>query len=54
MEMAGADETLLFASDHPHPDFDPPTEVYQPARHLEPDQVRGIMGETAMRVFGVD
>ena len=53
MEMAGAEETLLFASDHPHPDFDPPEEVYRPARTtLEEESLRGIMGETAMDVFG--
>ena len=55
MEMAGGPETLLFATDHPHPDFDPPTEVYRPARaHFEADDLRGIMGETALKVFGLD
>jgi len=55
MEMAGAAETVLFATDHPHPDFDTPAEVLQPAKtHLEDESVRGIMGETACEVFGIE
>jgi hypothetical protein len=51
-EMAGGAETLLYASDHPHPDFDPPEEVLRPLRpHLEEADLRGIMGETAIEVF---
>lgn len=52
IEMAGGEETLLFAMDHPHPDFDTPEELYNPLRlHLEPDSIRGIMGETALDLF---
>lgn len=55
MEMAGGARTLLFSTDHPHPDFDPPSEVFQPAaRYLDQNDVRGIMGGTAARVFGFE
>jgi predicted TIM-barrel fold metal-dependent hydrolase len=54
MEMAGASETVLFSTDHPHPDFDPPKEVLVPARtHLEEAEVRGLMGESAIELFGI-
>ena len=54
MEMAGGADTLLFSTDHPHPDFDTPEEVYQPVKaRLEEDELRGIMGETAIELFGM-
>jgi len=54
LEMAGGADTLLFATDHPHPDFDPPGELFEPIRsHLDDEEVRGMMGETAMDVFGL-
>lgn len=54
MEMAGAGETLMYSTDHPHPDFDTPEEVFRPARTtLDEDDVRGVMGETAIDVFGL-
>jgi len=54
MEMAGGGDTLLYSTDHPHPDFDPPSEVLTPAKaQLDDDQVRKLMGETAMDVFGI-
>lgn len=53
-ELAGGAQTILFSTDHPHPDFDPPSEVFEPARlRLEDDEVRGIMGETAIELFGL-
>ena len=55
MEMAGAGETLMFATDHPHPDFDPPEEVFTPAKaHLDEASLRGLMGGTAIDVFGLE
>ena len=55
MEMAGGAETILFSTDHPHPDFDPPREVYRPARtQLDEEGIRGVMGETAIDVFGLE
>lgn len=54
LEAAGGSDTVVFASDHPHPDFDPPEEVYQPlSGHFEDDELRGIMGETAREIFGL-
>ncbi|MFB6310322.1 MAG: amidohydrolase family protein [Salinirussus sp.] len=55
LEIAGASDTVLFSSDHPHPDFDPPQEVFEPARsQLDDGALRGLMGETALSVFGLD
>lgn len=55
LEIAGGADTLMFATDHPHPDFDPPAELFEPIRtRLDPDDVRGVMGETAASVFGLD
>jgi predicted TIM-barrel fold metal-dependent hydrolase len=52
MEMAGGADTIMFSSDHPHPDFDPPSEVFQPAlSHLDDESIRGIMGEAAKETF---
>ena len=54
MEMAGGGDTLLFSTDHPHPDFDPPKEVFTPAKtQLDDASLRGLMGETAIEVFGL-
>jgi len=55
VEMAGGAETLLYSSDHPHPDFDPPSELFDPVkRRLDADELRGIMGETAADLFGIE
>ena len=54
LRIAGGGDMLMYSSDHPHPDFDPPAELLSPIRaHLEPEDVRGMMGETAADVFGV-
>jgi hypothetical protein len=54
MEMAGGADTLLFSTDHPHPDFDTPDEVYAPVKaRLDDADLRGIMGESAIDVFGM-
>jgi len=53
IELVGP-ENLMYASDLPHPDFDPPEELYDRIRgHLDDEAVRGIMGETAADVFGL-
>lgn len=52
IEIAGGDDVLLFSADHPHPDFDTPEELFSPlSMHLDDETVRGIMGETAVRIF---
>lgn len=52
LEAAGGPETLLFSSDHPHPDFDPPAELFVPLRtRFDEAAIRGMMGETAADVF---
>ncbi|MFB6135866.1 MAG: amidohydrolase family protein [Halobacteriaceae archaeon] len=54
MDIAGGGDTLLFSTDHPHPDFDPPEEVFAPAKTgLDDEDVRGVMGETALDLFGL-
>jgi predicted TIM-barrel fold metal-dependent hydrolase len=54
MEMAGGGDTLMFSTDHPHPDFDILDEVFDPAKtQLDEDGLRGLMGETAIDVFGL-
>jgi hypothetical protein len=53
-EMAGP-ENLMYAADIPHSDFDTPEELFTPIKgELADDQVRGMMGETARDVFGID
>jgi hypothetical protein len=55
LEIAGGSETIMFASYHPHPDFDPPEEMLAPLRtRFDEDEIRGMMGETAADVFGLD
>lgn len=51
IEMTGP-ELVMYSSDLPHPDFDPPEELFDRiCTHLDADAVRGIMGETALDVF---
>ena len=51
IEMAGAGN-VMYSSDLPHPDFDPPEELFDRIRsHFDAATVRGIMGETAREVF---
>jgi len=53
IEMAG-EESILFASDHPHPDFDPPEELAVPLQsHFDSETVDRIMGGTAAELFGL-
>jgi predicted TIM-barrel fold metal-dependent hydrolase len=51
IEMAGPGN-IMYSSDLPHPDFDPPEELFDRiSGHFERETVAGIMGETAMDVF---
>ena len=52
IEMAGPDN-IMFSSDLPHSDFDPPEELYDRIEpHFDGETVRNIMGGTARRVLG--
>ncbi len=51
IELAGP-ESIMYASDLPHTDFDPPEELFARVnRQFDGDTVRGMMGETAADVF---
>lgn len=53
IDMVGAD-SVMFASDIPHHDFDPPWELYNRIRpHFEDDTLNEIMGSTALDVFDI-
>lgn len=52
IEAAGGPDTVMYATDHPHPDFDPPEEMFQKINsYFDDDDVRRMMGETALSVF---
>lgn len=54
LEMAGPD-SIMFSADLPHSDFDTPDELFDRIyRHFDAETVRGVMGETAMDVFGIE
>lgn len=54
IEMAGPGN-VMYSADLPHMDFDPPEELFDRIRgHFDDDVIRGIMGETAVEVFGLD
>lgn len=51
MELAGP-ENLLYSSDLPHPDFDPPEELFDRVKgQFEPEVVDAVMGGTAAELF---
>lgn len=51
IEMAGP-ESILYSSDLPHVDFDPPEELFERVyTRFDNDTVRGMMGETAAELF---
>lgn len=52
IDLVGPD-LVMYASDLPHPDFDPPGELFDRIRTLEDEEIRGMMGETAADVFGL-
>jgi len=54
LQLAGGADTVMFSTDHPHPDFDPPADILNTIQgSLDEETVRGIMGETALDVFGI-
>jgi predicted TIM-barrel fold metal-dependent hydrolase len=54
IEAAGP-HNIMYSSDLPHTDFDPPEELFdRVAPYLDEEDVRGMMGETAAEVFGLN
>jgi hypothetical protein len=52
IQLFGGEETVMFASDWPHHDFDHPRKVAQ--LPFSPEVRRKIMGENALRFFNID
>jgi predicted TIM-barrel fold metal-dependent hydrolase len=53
IDAAGGDHSVMFASDHPHPDLDLPDELLGPVSGtLEEDTIERILGGTAAELFG--
>jgi len=53
IEMAGPG-SVLYASDLPHYDFDPPSELFdRVVSHLDDEDVRALMGGNGRDLFGV-
>lgn len=53
VEMIGPGN-VMYASDLPHADFDPPGELFDRVRlHFDDGPVRGMMGETAAELYGL-
>lgn len=56
LEMAGGADTIMFATDHPHPDFDTPEELFNPLKtnpNFEDEEIKAMMGENAVELFGL-
>ena len=52
IEMIGPDR-VMYSADIPHPDFDPPEELFSHINNnLDDEDVRAIMGETAADLYG--
>jgi predicted TIM-barrel fold metal-dependent hydrolase len=53
IDAAGGEGSVMFASDHPHPDLDLPDELLQPLSGTLPDEtIERILGGTAATLFG--
>jgi predicted TIM-barrel fold metal-dependent hydrolase len=53
IDMVGH-ESILYSSDLPHADFDPPNELFDRINsHFDDDAVRGMMDENGAELFGV-
>lgn len=52
VELVGP-ESVMFAADLPHFDFDPPEELFDPIRSLSDEDIRAVMGENAKEVFAL-
>ena len=48
-----AETQLLYASDWPHWDFNPPSTIYD-LPFLDENAKRNILGENAVRLFGIE
>ncbi|MFB6160651.1 MAG: amidohydrolase family protein [Haloferacaceae archaeon] len=54
IEMVGT-ESIMYASDIPHHDFDPPEELFDRIRpHFDDETVNDVMGATALELFDLD
>jgi hypothetical protein len=54
LEMAGP-ENIMYSSDLPHPDFDPPEELFDRIKgHFDAETVNAVMGGNAADVFGLE
>ena len=51
--MINAKDQLLYASDWPHWDFDAPSVIWD-LPILDDDAKKNILGENALRLFGLD
>jgi hypothetical protein len=54
LEMAGGADTIMFATDHPHPDFDTPEELFNPLRtndRFTAEDIGAMMGGNAVDLF---
>lgn len=54
LEIAGGSETIMFATDHSHADFDTPDELFAPLNandSFSDEELRAVMGESAIDMF---
>jgi predicted TIM-barrel fold metal-dependent hydrolase len=54
IDMIGP-ESILFSTDHPHPDFDTPRELFDRiSPFISSGNIKKMMGENAMKIFGLN